>query len=947
MSTYAQWKPEIVALLNQKNNSTLTAADIELELLNQDDASVTVKVTPSVGSRYYGEETITYVRRDLAKAFLNIPLRVIVASDTTVGALLQKVADRFGVTFDKAVDFAQAELDKVVSFAESGQQDVDIPVADSSFVWVGKLTLTAANDGLDLESIIANVNILELDYLLHTEDNTTSASLQTFPVDYSGISGLSTLEVGNTLTEAQATDIVARTVLHEPVANEADLHTALNGGTVLAIAINEALSTATVSLKPQATYSGNAFLTYGKEDPSTLSAWQKTADDYGPGRAVLNFLLGQSFETDYPIMGMETDADVCAMYLDFLEPAYTPQMVPPLLKALNRIGNFGIEDSVLETIAASVVAERTTVNPVGDNVRTLTFADTQGHPEISPLQIKFKTTLNIRANSGIAGKRSVLPETPTGTNATMYMASTMSQLYGNPMPYTDATLLSTYTNVVGYLGALGNPLTNAIDFSTWTVVRRVKSDFTTPQFADKYKQQTTFYLSPARDQLAIVIEATDYADGFEYRMIDDVQVVLPIDAAATSGDRSWTGEAGENLSLPDFLVGTGDSGYYAGSLVAKVIMSTMVGVTAGSMGANRQVLISPTGYPEMLLSYTQLPAKLNDAVVAEKGSMDNFMLEIFPTVGSGEHTRNADIYTLYDRELYNEADPTVLKPEAADKLWTAICALDTYQFDPTFIKPKSISLTKGDFGAGFAITFTGLDAARWGEGYTSGGYGGVGNVRICELMQFKTFNGYNNGVLNTDWAGKAPADALGDFLAGIRDGALTQANWYDTVIEAVVGRFGVEALSYDNATPDDLTGFTASATTDVTHLLADSDYGWQKYVDKVEVTAWSKDDKILVIFKPTIKVDVSNQVVDGGLRLVLSNPYVGNNIGITEAIIDFTNNVFVNTAEVSWENFRFIAGVRLDNKTFVSDAVGNNSYLTNTNPLPGQGTAWRTGGTPA
>lgn len=947
MSIYAQWKPEIVSLLNEKNNSQLTTADIELELLNQDDASITVKVTPSEGSRYYGEETITYVRRDLAKAFLNIPLRIIVASDTTVGALLQKVADRFGIPFDTAVDFAQSELDKAVSFAQSGQQQVEIPAADTSFVWVGKITLTAANDGLDLESIIANINLTELKYIAISEPDTTSAALQTFPVDYSGVSGLSVLEVGSTLTEAQATDIVARTAEHEVVANEADLHTALNGGTVLAIAINEALSTATVSLKPQATYSGNAYLTYGKDDPSTVSAWQKAADDYGPGRAVLVQLLNYPLDTNFPIMGIASEDEVCGTYLDFLEPSFTPQVVPALLKCLNRVGNFGIDEAILDTIAASVSAERTEVNMVGDNVRVITFSDTQGHPEISPLVIRYKTTLNLRANSGITGGRKSLAEHPTDPIASTYMSAIMSQLYSADMPFDDDKVLSTYPNIISYIAAMGEDVTPSSNYDAWTIVRQIKSDFATPQFTGKYKQQTTFYLSPEHDQIAIVVEAVDYADDFPYRMIDDAQTLIPMELLVTSGDRTWTGEAGENVSLSSWLSGSGDHGYSAGSLVGKVMLSSLLGVHVGEMGANRQVPISPMGYPDVKMSYTQATDTLYNAILAEYPNVEDFMLAVFPTAGTGEHIRVADLYTLYDRELHNEADPSVLNDAATEKLWARIRTLNAYKYDEDFIKTPSFVVTKSASGASLELRLTGLDLVRWGDGFTSVGYATPTTVRTSELMQFKTFSNFGGMVANPDWTGKAPADALGDFLAGVRDGVITEANSFSKVAEAVVGRFGNAAMIYDTSAPDNFTGYTASVTTDVTALMSDSDYNWQKYIEKVEVIAWSKDDAVLVQFKSTLKPDVSEQVVDAGLRVLVQNLYVGQHVGIPEAVIDFTNNVFIDTTNVDWDNFRLVAGVRLDNKSFTQDALGNAKFLTNANPLPGQGTAWRISGTEA
>ena len=171
MNIHQQWKEELVALVNASNGLSLKTTDVNFSITNRDDNTnaVTVTVTPGDVSPYFNEQALVYVPRDIAKNFTGIPLRLIVQNDTTIRAMLARIADRFGISLDDAVDFTQADLDKAISFASSGIQNIEVDVADTSFVWVGKLQFTVANDTLSLETIIANVELTTLQYLSRTD----------------------------------------------------------------------------------------------------------------------------------------------------------------------------------------------------------------------------------------------------------------------------------------------------------------------------------------------------------------------------------------------------------------------------------------------------------------------------------------------------------------------------------------------------------------------------------------------------------------------------------------------------------------------------------------------------------------------------------------------------------------------------------------------------------
>lgn len=171
MNIHQQWKEELVALVNASNGLSLKTTDVNFSITNRDDNTnaVTVTVTPGDVSPYFNEQALVYVPRDIAKNFTGIPLRLIVQNDTTIRAMLARIAGRFGISLDDAVDFTQADLDKAISFASSGIQNIEVDVADTSFVWVGKLQFTVANDTLSLETIIANVELTTLQYLSRTD----------------------------------------------------------------------------------------------------------------------------------------------------------------------------------------------------------------------------------------------------------------------------------------------------------------------------------------------------------------------------------------------------------------------------------------------------------------------------------------------------------------------------------------------------------------------------------------------------------------------------------------------------------------------------------------------------------------------------------------------------------------------------------------------------------
>lgn len=180
MKLKQSWKDELLALVNSKNSLQLTLDDVKFELtepVSEVPGTVVVTIKPNDDSRYFNEQSLTYIRRDIAKNFTGIPLRVIVKQDTAVRDIINTIAERYGLVFDTTVDFLESELNKQITFTDTGIKDITVPVANTSYVWAGNLQFNIANDTLSLITIIKQTNLTNLVYLDGVEADTSGSLL--------------------------------------------------------------------------------------------------------------------------------------------------------------------------------------------------------------------------------------------------------------------------------------------------------------------------------------------------------------------------------------------------------------------------------------------------------------------------------------------------------------------------------------------------------------------------------------------------------------------------------------------------------------------------------------------------------------------------------------------------------------------------------------------------
>ena len=275
---------EILALINARNpGSPLTIDDITYEVVGQEvDGTATVKVTPKEGVKYYGEQTITYRKRELANSVRGLPVRLLVNANTTIKNLVQLFAAKYGFSFDQMTDFTQEELNKEVSFAESGVQVVEIPAAASSLVWIGSLSITVSNDALDLSSIIVNSDLTKLGYLSGAG---TVASIKLATISGNFVSLKSEIEA---LADGAAMPSTLAQAVHDALKDQQittvdhpALITALTGQTLASKDIDGDAYVATFNaVNDNADWAGGAILHYGTRAPVSVIPPESGADDF-------------------------------------------------------------------------------------------------------------------------------------------------------------------------------------------------------------------------------------------------------------------------------------------------------------------------------------------------------------------------------------------------------------------------------------------------------------------------------------------------------------------------------------------------------------------------------------------------------------------------------------------------------------------------------------------
>lgn len=156
------------------------------------DSAATLTLSPGEGTAYFNSRDVAYHRLNLAKWFQKIAVRVNVNTNTTIGDVVDLVAQRYGMVtpsgekfLDKTKDIKTETLATQVTFGQSGIQTVTLEAKEDSLAWYGSVEVKVYNTTLDLSNIIKVTNLGKLTYVDEGDGTKTSARLLTYPLDFS------------------------------------------------------------------------------------------------------------------------------------------------------------------------------------------------------------------------------------------------------------------------------------------------------------------------------------------------------------------------------------------------------------------------------------------------------------------------------------------------------------------------------------------------------------------------------------------------------------------------------------------------------------------------------------------------------------------------------------------------------------------------------------------
>ena len=232
--------------LNADTGAAFKYTDLKyvLKTKSDSDSAATLTLSPGDGTPYFNTRDVTYHRLDLAKWFQKIAVRVNVNKNTTIGDVVDLVAQRYSMVtpdgekfLDKTKDIKADTLNQAITFDQSGIQTVTLTAKEDSIAWYGSVQVKVYNTTLDLSNIIKVANLGQLTYVDEGDGTKTSARLLTYPLDFSNyVTGLTALSPNSVNIDASlagilATHIKGLTGVSEEIANE--LKTTLQQGTIV------------------------------------------------------------------------------------------------------------------------------------------------------------------------------------------------------------------------------------------------------------------------------------------------------------------------------------------------------------------------------------------------------------------------------------------------------------------------------------------------------------------------------------------------------------------------------------------------------------------------------------------------------------------------------------------------------------------------------------------
>lgn len=143
---YPPWKTELIELINERNSSRLDNGDVTLTLSPTSGANRAVMEVTPANLLYQGSQTVHYTRRNIANAFLGIPVVLLFDDEViTYRDIIEALIDQYGLSLDLNLDFNTASLSAIVDLSNGATQTVHLVFADTSPCWRGVLPVAVAN----------------------------------------------------------------------------------------------------------------------------------------------------------------------------------------------------------------------------------------------------------------------------------------------------------------------------------------------------------------------------------------------------------------------------------------------------------------------------------------------------------------------------------------------------------------------------------------------------------------------------------------------------------------------------------------------------------------------------------------------------------------------------------------------------------------------------------
>ncbi|QBO63815.1 hypothetical protein Goslar_00022 [Escherichia phage vB_EcoM_Goslar] len=266
--------------LNTDTGANFKYTDLKYVLKSKSDSApdATLTLSPGEGTPYFNNRDVTYHRLDLAKWFQKIAVRVNVTADTTIGDVVDLVAQRYGMItptgekfLDKDKDIKADTLSNPVTFNEHGIQTITLEAKEDSLAWYGSVQVKVYNTTLDLANIIKVTNLGNLTYVDEGDGTKTSARLLTYPLDFStytaGLQGITNNETK--INESLAGNLT--TLIKEQTGVSDEIITELKANLQTATFVYNGATTSSTDNGVNATYNhvlvlslANGTHTYGK-----------------------------------------------------------------------------------------------------------------------------------------------------------------------------------------------------------------------------------------------------------------------------------------------------------------------------------------------------------------------------------------------------------------------------------------------------------------------------------------------------------------------------------------------------------------------------------------------------------------------------------------------------------------------------------------------------------